>query len=240
MRKNKKSKSKKSKSKRGKSKKGKSKMAECKQGTQENNKGNKVKDQPDTNKGDEQAQDNTSVGGEPGQNNNSGKDIQDNGEGTQSNWKSFLCKLRIIGIIGIISGIILSNLFGSFVGICLAVSLCICAIVFCYYAYKCLQKDKLSCTISWLVGLSLLFVLIIVIGLFASTFSGFSVTVEGVGNFKGSTITLTSVLLFILSIFISTLSGYIVYKKDEEKKQKQRDMAYDIEDALKKLYKKGK
>ena len=222
-------------------------MAECKQGTQENNKENKVKDQPDTNKGGEQAQGSTSVGRETDQNTNSGKDTQDNGEATQSESKFILCILGIIlgiigiilGIIGIISGIKLSNLFGSVGGSILAIVLCICSIVSCCYAYKCLQKDKLSCTISWLVGLSLLFVLIIVIGLFADTFSGFSVTVEGVGNFNGSTITLTSVLLFILSIFISILSGYIVHKKDEEKKQKQRKMVDEIEKALKELYEKG-
>ena len=93
---------------------------------------------------------------------------------------------------------------------------------------KCLQKDNLSCTIFWLVGLSLQFILIIVIGLFSNTYSGFSVTVQRICILNESTITLTSVLLFILSIFISILSGYIVYKKDEEKKQKQQDMTDEI------------
>ncbi|WP_304949282.1 hypothetical protein [Streptococcus sinensis] len=118
--------------------------------------------------------------------------------------------------------------FSIDVKICLAVFLCIRSIAFYFFAYDCSKKDKLPYKISWLVGLSLLFILIIVIGLFANTFSGFSVTVPRVGNFNGPTITLTSVLLFILSIFISILSGYIVYKKDEEKKQKQQSMVAKI------------
>lgn len=233
-------------------------MVEYEQKTQGNSDDNEVKCQSDTNTDSIQNQDPTrqdeadmSTGAVPP----SSDPSKGNEEGTKPWWKSVLSILIIIliiiviilgiigiisGIIGIISGIILSNLFGSVVGICLAVSLCICAIiVFCYCAYKCLQKDKLSCIISWLVGLFLLFILIIVLGLFANTFSGFSVMVSSDGNFKGSTITLTSVLLFILSIFISILSGYIVHKKDEEKKQKQRNMEYEIEAALNELYEKG-
>ena len=133
-------------------------------------------------------------------------------QGTQEN-KNELGKPsgldNLVYILGITLGIGIVVCFGSVIVICLAVYLCICSIAFCC-AYKCPQKDRLSCAISWLVGLSLLFILIIVLGLFANTFSGFSVIVPRDGNFNGSTITLTSVLLFILSIFISILSGYIV------------------------------
>lgn len=228
-------------------------MIKKKQKIQDNRTANGAKDQSDTNTDSIQNQDtpsvdrkpdepDTSTNGKLAQNGDTNDTSQNNEEGTQSKPKSILCILIIIGIIGIILGIILSNLFGPCVGICLAVFLCFCAIVFCYYAYKCLQKDNLSCTISWLVGLSLQFILIIVIGLFSNTYSGFSVTVQRICILNESTITLTSVLLFILSIFISILSGYIVYKKDEEKKQKQQDMTDEIkkmDNVLKKIYGKG-
>lgn len=110
-----------------------------------------------------------------------------------------------------------------------------------YSYYKMSNKDKSSCTISWLVGLSLQFILIIVIGLFADTFSGFSVTVSTICIFNGSTITLTSVLLFILSILISILSGNVVYQKGKENRQKQQKMGERIRNQeyfLNILYKK--
>lgn len=94
---------------------------------------------------------------------------------------------------------------------------------------------------SFLVGLSLQFILIIVIGLFADTFSGFSVTVSTICIFNGSTITLTSVLLFILSILISILSGNVVYQKGKENRQKQQKMGERIRNQeyfLNILYKK--
>ena len=138
-------------------------------------------------------------------------------------------------IVGFIVGFIVFKCWDSVVGICLAVFLCICA-------YKCLQKDKLSCTISWLVGLSLQFILIIVIGLFVNTYSGFSVTVQKICILNESTITLTSVLLFILSIPISILSGRIVYQIDEEKKQKQQNIERkkeELNNILKEIYREG-
>lgn len=182
-----------------KSKKGKRKMAECKQGTQENNKENKVKDQPDTNKGGEQAQGSTSVGRETDE--VSAGTVSPSGETTTNGKPDQKSKAS-------------ASSQGN-------------------------EEGKPSWQEAFLVSFSLLFILTIVVGLFADTFSGFSVTVGDVGNFKGSTITLTSVLLFILSIFISILSGYIVHKKDEEKKQKQRKMVDEIEKALKELYEKG-
>lgn len=133
--------------------------------------------------------------------------------------------------------------FSIDVKICLAVFLCIRSIAFYFFAYDCSKKDKLPYKISWLVGLSLLFILIIVLGLFANTFSGFSVIVPSYGNFNGSTITLTSVLLFILSIFISILSGNVVYQKGKENRQKQQDMTGKIEkldNDLKQIYGEGK
>ena len=110
------------------------------------------------------------------------------------------------------------------VKIFLAVFLCIRSIALCFFAYDCSKKNKLPYKISWLVGLSLLFILTIVIGLFAKTYSGFSVTVPA----NGPTITLTSVLLFILSIGISILSAMIVYQKEQKKKQIQQNMGVKI------------
>ena len=93
------------------------------------------------------------------------------------------------------------------------------------------QEDKLSCTISWLVGLSLLFILIIVIGLFER------VVIIHVNNPKdwanNCVVTVLRICLYLSSFIISILSGCIVYQKDKEKKQKQRDMVYEIEVALK-------
>lgn len=191
----------------------------------------------------EQPVDNTPAGCELSQVGESGAPSQ-----CKENKKCKLdCKILILVlalIVGFIVGFIVCKCWDSVVGICLAVFLCICAIiVFCYCAYKCLQKDKLSCTISWLVGLSLQFILIIVIGLFANTYSGFSVTVQKICILNESTITLTSVLLFILSIPISILSGRIVYQIDEEKRQKQQNIERkkeELNNILKEIYREGK
>ena len=93
------------------------------------------------------------------------------------------------------------------------------------------QEDKLSCTISWLVRFSLLFILTIVVGLFDR------IAIRHLSEEPFKTILRFS--SYIFPLIIAFLSGLIVYQKDKEKKQKQRDMAYDIEDALKKLYKEG-
>lgn len=93
------------------------------------------------------------------------------------------------------------------------------------------QEDKLSCKISWLVIFSLLFILTIVVGLFDR------IAIRHLSEEPFKTILRFS--SYILPLIIAFLSGLIVYQKDKEKKQKQCDMAYDIEDALNKLYKEG-
>lgn len=186
---------------------------------------------------------------QPEDNINGGCEISQAGESGvpsqgETNGKCKLdCKILLLILVLIAAVLIVYKCWSSVMGICLAVFLCICYIVFCCCAYKCPHKDKLSCTISWLVGLSLLFILIIVIGLFADTFSGFSVTVSKICIFNGSTITLTSVLLFILSILISILSGNVVYQKGKENRQKQQDITGKIEkldNILKQIYGEGK
>ena len=103
---------------------------------------------------------------------------------------------------------------------------------------KCLQKDKLSCKIPWLVGLSLLFVLIIVIGLFER------VVIIHVNNPKdwanNCVVTVLRICLYLSSFIISILSGCIVYQKGKENRQKQQSMIAKIkwqENCLDIIYK---
>lgn len=123
----------------------------------------------------------------------------------------------------------------------------ICLVIASFYSYyKMSNKDKSSCTISWLVGLSLLFILIIVIGLFEKITGNKSLKIE-VLNIPLFTIesigTNSQGVLYILSLFIGLLSGSIVYQKGKENKQKQQDMTDKIEkldNVLKQIYGEGK
>ncbi|WP_062004360.1 hypothetical protein [Streptococcus cristatus] len=115
-----------------------------------------------------------------------------------------------------------------------------------YSYYKMSNKDKSSCTISWLVGLSLLFILIIVIGLFGKITGNNLLKIE-VLNLPIVAIELTRInsqgVLYILSLFIALLSGSVVYQKGKENRQKQQDMTGKIEkldNVLKQIYGEGK
>ena len=103
------------------------------------------------------------------------------------------------------------------------------------------QEDKISCTISWLVGLSLLFVLIIVIGLFERVvIIHVNKPEEEVNN---CVVTVLRICLYLSSFIISILSGCIVYQKGKENRQKQQDMTGKIEkldNVLKQIYGEGK
>lgn len=79
---------------------------------------------------------------------------------------------------------------------------------------------------SFLVGLSLLFILIIVIGLFERVvIIHVNKPEDWVNN---CVVTVLRICLYLSSFIISILSGCIVYQKDKEKKQKQQNMGVKI------------
>lgn len=89
-----------------------------------------------------------------------------------------------------------------------------------YSYYKMSNKDKSSCTISWLVGLSLLFILTIVVGLFDR------IAIRHLSEEPFKTILRFS--SYILPLIIAFLSGLIVYQKGKENRQKQQNMGVKI------------
>ena len=224
-------------------------MTECRQGTQDNK--NKVQDQSGTHKDGEQPQGSTGVGRT--QNGETSELSQGNTseEGKSSRPQSFLVGLSLLFIL-----IIALELFKSFVGptllenifvglnyrCCFYTIFCVIAFHYGFIDYK-YPQNKLTFKRSWLIALSLLFILTIVIGLFEKITGNKSLKIE-VLNIPLFTIefigTNSQGVLYILSLFIGLLSGSIVYQKDKEKKQKQRKMVYKIEKALKELYGEGK
>lgn len=106
---------------------------------------------------------------------------------------------------------------------------------------------------SILVGLSLLFILIIVVGLFEKFVGSnlfkiellYIISLFNIPSFviKFTEVDLNSILLHILPFCIAILSGCIVYQKDKEKRDKQQDMNGEIEKfekVLDDIYGKGK
>lgn len=95
---------------------------------------------------------------------------------------------------------------------------------FIYYKY---QQDKLTFKQSWLIALSLLFILAIVIGLFEKITGNNLLKIE-VLNIPIVATELTGInsqgILYILSLFIALLSGSVVYQKGKENRQKQQKM----------------
>lgn len=84
---------------------------------------------------------------------------------------------------------------------------------------------------SFLVGLSVLFILIIVIGLFGKIIGNNLLKIE-VLNIPIVATELTGInsqcVLYILSLFIALLSGRVVYQKGKENRQKQQKMGEKI------------
>lgn len=84
---------------------------------------------------------------------------------------------------------------------------------------------------SFLVGLSVLFILIIVIGLFGKIIGNNLLKIE-VLNIPIVATELTGInsqcVLYILSPFIALLSGRVVYQKGKENRQKQQKMGEKI------------
>lgn len=109
------------------------------------------------------------------------------------------------------------------------------------------EKYTLPFIKSVLVLFSLLFVLIVVVELFEKITGNksFKFDVVNIPLFNIQIYVIKFIgtelkhFLYVLSLVIALLSSCIVYQKEQEKKQKQRKMVYEIEEALTELYKEG-
>ena len=99
---------------------------------------------------------------------------------------------------------------------------------------------------SILVGLSLLFILIIVVGLFEKFVGStlfkiellYIISLFNIPSFviKFTEVDLNSILLHILPFCIAFLSGFIVYQKDKEKREKQKGEIEKLKNVLDDIY----
>lgn len=87
---------------------------------------------------------------------------------------------------------------------------------------------------SILVGLSLLFILIIVVGLFERVVIIHVNKPEDWAN--NCVVTVLRICLYLSSFIISILSGCIVYQKDKEKREKQKGEIEKLKNVLDDIY----
>lgn len=107
----------------------------------------------------------------------------------------------------------------------------LCLLVIAISIHFISKKCKSSSKLSWLVGLSLLFIFIIVVGLFEKITGNKSLKIE-VLNIPLFAIEFTGTnsqgILYVLSFFIALLSSSIVSQKYKENRQKQQKMGEKI------------